>query len=67
MVIEMGIINKMIDTLMGETMSEPEFIKPVTVDDNKQVIHSINKRLREDDDDDDNAKMKKAKKIKRNK
>ena len=28
----------MIDTLMGETMSEPEFIKPVNVEDNKQVI-----------------------------
>ena len=38
MVIEMGIINKMIDALMGETMSEPEFIKPVNVEDNKQVI-----------------------------
>ena len=40
----------------------------ISASDNKQVIHSINKRLRDDDDDDDdNAKMKKAKKIKRNK
>lgn len=34
----MGIINKMIDVLLGETMSEPEFIKPVNVEDNKQII-----------------------------
>jgi hypothetical protein len=39
----------------------------ISASDNKQVIHSLNKRLRDDDDDDDNAKMKKAKKIKRNK
>ena len=39
----------------------------ISASDNKQVIHSINKRLRDDEDDDDYAKMKKAKKIKRNK
>lgn len=33
----MGLISKVRDLLMGETMAEPEFIKTVNIDDNKQI------------------------------